>query len=607
MKSGNQCLSLLVAVSLYVLINFIVGNFRFQWDLTASRQHSISNTTREKLRGLESPVTIRYYASVGENTMPYDLRVYGDKVEYFLDILEQEGRGNIEVIRYDPKPGSDAEETANFDSITSNFNRNQGRFYFGLSVSCLDRKVKIPFLHPDREGLLEYDMLQAIDTVTNQNRKTIGILSALPVMGGEYSNERGEGVFPPWLFIKELQRSYDVASYDKDIGALQTVPPDLLIIMHPVGYGEPVMREVDQYIANGGKVIVMLDPYSGAIEMINPSLQREFMSSDFRKLLNAWGVHYNSVEVVADMNLRSEVDRGFGPETLHTVLDIPQRYIHKEDPITAGINILGFPYAGHFWPAPSMAGRIIPLVSTSKVVSTVKSDELFRISREKNETLLKSFEPDGRRRVIVAKLLGELGSAYPETERNFTAEPDASQVILFADADFVFDPFAGETVQLSESEATLKPYNGNLALFSNAVDHLIGEDVLLAARGKGAVRYPLVGLSDIKLDIEGQYDEQRLIIQKQLQDLEDKLVVISKEEQEKDTNQFIENKKVLNQLLAERDKAEDDLVAIERQIDYALQQVKNRYQWANTLTVPLIVLLVGAIIIYRRNSHSRAR
>jgi len=177
------------------------------------------------------------------------------------------------------------------------------------------------------------------------------------------------------------------------------------------------MRRVDQYIGNGGKIILMLDPYSGALEMINPSFQKELMSSNFEKFLKAWGINYIPDEVVADMNLRSEVDRGFGPETLHTVLDIPQRYIHKEDPITAGINILGFPYAGHFWPQPAMASRIIPLVSSSKVVSTVKAKELFRLNRKKNEELQKAFKPDERRRVVVAKLMGALNPAYPETTR----------------------------------------------------------------------------------------------------------------------------------------------------------------------------------------------
>ncbi|MGJ8639368.1 MAG: Gldg family protein [Opitutaceae bacterium] len=607
MRRQNQLLLFAVAIALYSLLNIASKRLPLRWDMTAAREHSISEAAKKQLNELSSSVTIRYYASVGDNATPYALRVYGEKVEYYLDILEREGRGEIEVIRYDPKPGSDAEKSAQFDNITSNFNRNQGRFYFGLSISCLDQKVKIPFLHPDREALLEYDILQAIGNVTNKNHKTIGILSSLPVLGGEYSNQSGKGVFPPWLFVSELQKSYHVVSYEKDIAPLQTNPPDLLLVIHPINLEETKLRAVDQHIGNGGKAIVMLDPYSGAIEMINPDLQKDFMDSNFDTLLKAWGVNYIPVEVVADMNHRSEVDRGFGPETMHTVLEIPQRYIHKTDPVTAGINILGFPYAGHFWPSQSMSTRMVPLVSTSESVSTIRPEELYRISREDNEALMKSFEADGRRRVIAAKLLGGLETAYPETERTSQIEDGDCQVILFADTDFVFDPFAGESVQLSTSEATIKPYNGNLALFSNAVDALIGEEGLLAARGKGAVRYPLVGLSDIKLDIEKAHETQRLEAHDSLADIEAKLVAASKEEKQQDMGLFIERKKAFNQLLAEKEQLEASLLALDSQIDYALQQVKNRYQWANTLGVPLLALLVGAVVIFRRNSRSRAQ
>ncbi|ADE53654.1 GldG family protein [Coraliomargarita akajimensis] len=607
MKSGNQVFLLFTAGIVYLLFNLVVKELSVQWDLTAAKEHSLSEAAKTQLNQLETPVTIRYYASVGDNTIPYALRVYGEKVEYYLDTLTREGNGKVEVIRYDPKPGSEAEKSAQFDNITSNFNRNQGRFYFGLSINCLDRKVKIPFLHPDRESLLEYDILQGISTVTNQNRKTVGILSPLPVMGGEYSNQSGKGVFPPWIFISELRKRYNVVTYEQNVDALNANPPELLLIMHPVRFSESMLRAIDRYMSQGGKAIVMLDPYSASVEMINPDLQKELMRSDFTTLLNAWGVHYNPMEVVADMTHRSEVDRGYGPESMHTVLEIPQRYIHKDDPVTAGITILGFPYAGHFWPTAEMATRMVPLVSTSTAVSTVQSEKLYRISREANTSLMQAFEPDGQRRVLAAKVLGAVDSAYPDHETaNPTREADC-QLILFADADFVFDPFAGESVQLSNSEASLNPYNGNLALFSNAVDTLIGEDGLLAARGKGAVRYPLVGLSDVKLGIESEYEAQRLDAQKRLAEIETELAGLSTAEKSQDMSRFMESKQVFNQLRSEQTQIEATIASIDSQIEYAFQQVKNRYQWANTLTVPLLALLVGAAVIYRRNSRSRAQ
>jgi len=144
-------------------------------------------------------------------------------------------------------------------------------------------------------------------------------------------------------------------------------------------------------------------------------------------------------------------------------------------------------------------------------------------------------------------------------------------------------------------------------LLSNAVDYLIGDKVMLAARGKGAVRYPLVGLSDLKLEIEGRYEEERLEFQKQQQDIETQINTLSKDESKKDPAQFSAHQKSLNLLFAKREQTEEDLASMDREIDYALQQVKNRFQWANTLVMPLLIFLIGATVIYRRNSHSRAR
>ena len=47
----------------------------------------------------------------------------------------------------------------------------------------LDQKQAIPFLTPDRERLLEYDISRAIARVMTTEKPVIGVMSALPVMG----------------------------------------------------------------------------------------------------------------------------------------------------------------------------------------------------------------------------------------------------------------------------------------------------------------------------------------------------------------------------------------------------------------------------------------
>ena len=57
------------------------------------------------------------------------------------------------------------------------------QFYMGLTVSRLDRKEAIAGINPQRERLLEYDLIRAVARVANTERPVIGLMSAVPVMG----------------------------------------------------------------------------------------------------------------------------------------------------------------------------------------------------------------------------------------------------------------------------------------------------------------------------------------------------------------------------------------------------------------------------------------
>ena len=47
----------------------------------------------------------------------------------------------------------------------------------------LDQKEAIPFLAPDRERLLEYDISRAISRVMTPDKPVVGVMSPLPVAG----------------------------------------------------------------------------------------------------------------------------------------------------------------------------------------------------------------------------------------------------------------------------------------------------------------------------------------------------------------------------------------------------------------------------------------
>ena len=75
------------------------------------------------------------------------------------------------------------------------------KFYLGLAVSQLDRKQAIAAISPDRERLLEYDLMRAISRVGAAKRPKIGLMAGLPVMGERF-NPMTRQSSEPWVLAR---------------------------------------------------------------------------------------------------------------------------------------------------------------------------------------------------------------------------------------------------------------------------------------------------------------------------------------------------------------------------------------------------------------------
>ena len=95
------------------------------------------------------------------------LKSYARKVEDLLAEYKQVAGGKLKIEKYDPQPDSDAEDSARLDGIEPQPLPGADRFYLGLAVKCADQVQAIPFLAPNRERLLEYDLARAIVRVEN--------------------------------------------------------------------------------------------------------------------------------------------------------------------------------------------------------------------------------------------------------------------------------------------------------------------------------------------------------------------------------------------------------------------------------------------------------
>src|ERR1051325_11231116 len=170
MKKGLETyiystIGVIAMLIILIAFNIVAGRAKQRIDLTAERAYTLSQGTRNILAKLDTPVQIRFYCTRGENKMPVFLKTYAQRVEDLLGEYRRLSKGQIEIQKLDPTPDSDAEDSAKLDGVEGQLAEGGEPVYLGLSVSMLDQKEAIPFLSPERERMLEYDLSRAISRV----------------------------------------------------------------------------------------------------------------------------------------------------------------------------------------------------------------------------------------------------------------------------------------------------------------------------------------------------------------------------------------------------------------------------------------------------------
>jgi ABC-type uncharacterized transport system involved in gliding motility auxiliary subunit len=115
---------------------------------------------------------------------------------------------------------------------------NGEHLYLGLAVSYLDAKVALPFLSPDREKLLEYDISRAISQVGNPQKPVVGIMTPLPMFGQPMNPmmmRMGQQPQEPWVVLSELQRDFTVKQLQMDVDKIDD-DVKVLMVVHPKKY-----------------------------------------------------------------------------------------------------------------------------------------------------------------------------------------------------------------------------------------------------------------------------------------------------------------------------------------------------------------------------------
>ena len=497
-------------------------------DLTEGNLYTLSDGTRKVLRGLQSPVTVKLYISQGE-AVPVQLRSFAQRVEDLVREFAAASNGNLRVEKYNPQPDSEEEDAAQLDGIEPQQLYSGEQFYLGVAVSQLDRKQAIAAITPQRERLIEYDLVRAVARVGAAARPKIGLMAGLPVSGEKF-NPFTRQSSEPWVLANELRREFEVQEVrmsakeiDKDI--------NVLLLIHPRDAQPETEYALDQFVLRGGKLIAFVDPYAYFDQSMPqmPGMPPQASSSTLPLLFKAWGVEMDPRKVIADVVFASGGGQNYTP----TVLSLNRTAFSRDDIVTGSIETLLYAFGGAFQVKPVEGLRVTELVKSSPNAMLTDSAN----ATHRGDEAMKSFQPGGKSLPLALRLTGKFKTAFPEgikekdkpvpgtpALRESAAE---NSVILVADVDLLADGAAVDTQEVF-GRKIIVPSNGNLAFALGMVEQFAAGDDLVSLRSRTASFRPLTVVRELEAEAQKEYFGKIQGLEAELQKTTEKLQELQK-------------------------------------------------------------------------------
>lgn len=513
-KRTGDLLLLANGLMLIVLLNVLASQYFLRFDLTEEKRFSIKDQTKEMLRDLDDNVFVEVYLegdlNAGFRRMQKSIRetleefrIYShNKVQFvFIDpstAMSQKARneymqelmqkGVVPTNVVDDKDGQVSEKII-FPGVVISY----GGFETGVnllkgnSASTPDEKI-----NQSIEGI-EYQLANAIYKMVNNDRKRIGLITG----HGELDSLEIAS------FNNALLELYSVVKVDlKNKKSLDRY--DALIIAKPVqAYSESDKYKLDQYIMNGGKVLFLLDKLEASMDSASQEGYFAFpYNINLDDQLFRYGIRLN-MDLVQDALtgkypvVTGEVD---GKPKLQ-LMDWPffpliNRY--ADHPVTRNLDAVVTRFISTVDTVKATGIKKTPLLFTSQYSRKIAAPVAVNINdvrkNLKKEDFSLSYLPVGY------LLEGGFTSLYKNRflpadadQRSYKDQGVSAKLIVIADGDLArndVNPRNNQPQQLGYDPFARYTF-ANEELLMNAVNYLVNEDGLIAARNKEIKIRPL--------------------------------------------------------------------------------------------------------------------
>ncbi len=603
---GSLLLLFLIFGALVMLSANLLTGMRL--DLTENKLYTLSEGTENILEELEEPVNLYLFFSEEASRDLPQIRTYARRVRELLEEFANQSGDNLNLEFIDPAPFSEQEDqAAAFGLQAVPVGAGGETLYFGIAgTNAFDDLQVIPFLQSNKEQFLEYDLAKMVYTLGSPKKRTVGLLTSLPMTAGY--DPATQSMREAWVIYDQLQQLFDVQTIDPAGGEL---PEDIeaLVLVHPRNISDSLKYQIDQFVLGGGRAIVFVDPFA-EIDRGDPNDPMASMSagsaSSLDGLSQAWGVEFDNARVLGDL----QYGIGQGNARHIGILSIPTAGLDQGDIVTADLEVVNLTSVGWLAPVEDATTSLAPLVQSSENAAPMDASR-FRFLTDPS-TLLEGFSPTGEVYIVGARISGPAASAFDSPPEGFEPADHIAQsgenginVLMFADVDMLTDrlwvqkqPFLGQTIISQFAD------NGSLAV--NAVDNMLGNQDLISIRTRASSNRPFDRVEALQAEAEMQYRATEQSLQEELSETEriltelqaargdDDLMVLSPEQQE-EVDRFVQRKLEIRQ----------DLRQVQHDLRADIEKLGTRLKFINIAVVPALVMVLAVLFALRRRSLAR--
>lgn len=238
-----------------LVLNLLGGHVRGRLDLTRNHLYTLSNGTRQILRGVNDIVTIKLFVS---SQLPPEIQLSLRDVRDLLADMRQASDGHLIVQEENPDKNDKVAGEARslgIGPIEFNVMRNEEfqvkRGWFGLAILYADKHTAIPVV--DRTDDLEFRLASAVSSITATQRPHLAFVTGF--------GARGAYAYP--ALQKALSDHFQITSVSLEGKDPPQLSPDSIKVLALIAPTQPLdstaVQRISSFVDQGGAALLLLE------------------------------------------------------------------------------------------------------------------------------------------------------------------------------------------------------------------------------------------------------------------------------------------------------------------------------------------------------------